>query len=383
MSRGFSLVEVMVAMVIGMLGLIVMMQVFGLFEGQKRSTTGGSDAQNTGAIALFNLQRVLQQSGYGIGTLNTLGCSLTLPAAALDGTALSGITLSALAPVTINYPKITGLAGQDKNTDTLLVFYSNSNSTSEGNDITSQLAQNQYGVKVPGSFSQNDYVFAFPAARPSPCQLTLEQVNNVPTSNPVTTVNVPVGVAGVAGTPGAILFNLGQSVRILAYAIRSGNLTECDYMLNDCSKDDDKLWIPIASNIYSLKAEYGRDITAPLDAVVDTYDRTTPLTSSATLDCDWVRIYSVRLALVVRSTQFEKGVVTYTAKFNTTNNVSVPANEPTWLGDATNPIKGAGYIGPDNDQDNPWMHYRYKVFQTIVPLRNINWMITQGAAVKC
>ncbi|MCX7179106.1 MAG: prepilin-type N-terminal cleavage/methylation domain-containing protein, partial [Proteobacteria bacterium] len=56
-AQGFSLVEIMVGMVIGMLGIIVMMQIFALAEGQKRSTTGGGDAQNTGAIALYGLQR--------------------------------------------------------------------------------------------------------------------------------------------------------------------------------------------------------------------------------------------------------------------------------------------------------------------------------------
>ena len=46
LSAGFSLVEIMIGMVIGMLGIIVMMQIFALSEGQKRTTTGGGDAQN-------------------------------------------------------------------------------------------------------------------------------------------------------------------------------------------------------------------------------------------------------------------------------------------------------------------------------------------------
>ena len=48
---GFSLVEIMVALVIGMLGIIVMMQVFAMFEAQKRTTTGGDDAISSGSIA--------------------------------------------------------------------------------------------------------------------------------------------------------------------------------------------------------------------------------------------------------------------------------------------------------------------------------------------
>jgi prepilin-type N-terminal cleavage/methylation domain-containing protein len=40
-ASGFSLVEVMVAMVIALLGILVMTQVFSLFEGQRRTTSGG------------------------------------------------------------------------------------------------------------------------------------------------------------------------------------------------------------------------------------------------------------------------------------------------------------------------------------------------------
>ena len=54
---GFTLVEVMVAMVIGMIGIIIMMQVFASAEGQKRTTTGTGDAQSNGAMAIYTLQR--------------------------------------------------------------------------------------------------------------------------------------------------------------------------------------------------------------------------------------------------------------------------------------------------------------------------------------
>ena len=68
---GFSLVEIMVALVIGMLGIIVMMQVFAMFEAQKRTTTGGDDAISSGSIALYSLQRDIQHAGWGISAINT------------------------------------------------------------------------------------------------------------------------------------------------------------------------------------------------------------------------------------------------------------------------------------------------------------------------
>ena len=42
---GFSLVELMVAVVIGLIGKLVMFQVFAVSEGQKRTTASGGDGQ--------------------------------------------------------------------------------------------------------------------------------------------------------------------------------------------------------------------------------------------------------------------------------------------------------------------------------------------------
>jgi type IV pilus assembly protein PilW len=77
LSAGFSLVEVMVAMVIALLGILVMTQVFSLFEGQRRTTSGGDDAITAGGIALYGIQRDIQQSGWGIGSAQLIGCTVT------------------------------------------------------------------------------------------------------------------------------------------------------------------------------------------------------------------------------------------------------------------------------------------------------------------
>lgn len=114
-DQGFTLVEVLVAMVIGMIGLIIMMQVFSNAEGQKRATTGSGDAQSNGALAIYTLQRDIRQAGYGFNAINALGCAFTLPAPA-------SLTLAQLAPVIIN-PPIAEVPAGDANTDTLLIAY--------------------------------------------------------------------------------------------------------------------------------------------------------------------------------------------------------------------------------------------------------------------
>jgi type IV pilus assembly protein PilW len=63
---GFTLVETMVALVIGLLTTFIVMQVFALSEGQKRTIMGGADAQSDAAVVLYLIERDLRQAGYGL-----------------------------------------------------------------------------------------------------------------------------------------------------------------------------------------------------------------------------------------------------------------------------------------------------------------------------
>ncbi|MDB5727893.1 MAG: pilW2 [Noviherbaspirillum sp.] len=75
-SGGFSLVEIMVGVAIGLIGALVMMQVSAIFEGRKRTTTSGTDAQTNGALALFTVERELRKAGYGISVPDAVGCTV-------------------------------------------------------------------------------------------------------------------------------------------------------------------------------------------------------------------------------------------------------------------------------------------------------------------
>ena len=335
---GFSLVEIMVGMVIGMLAIIVIMQVFSLFEGQKRTTTGAGSAQNTGAIALYGLQRDIQQAGYGTSQLNLIGCSVMLTSTYTDST---------FAPVVINSADIP--AG-DANTDTLLINYGNPNGPTEGDGITAQPGSNVYAVQTPTAFITNDIVIAEPQTRPSPCNLIMDTVNSI--SNPNVTV-----ATGVSGMASGTLYNLGLSPTVRAYAVRNEKLTVCDFLTSNCSDStpatlsDPTVWAPVSSDIVSLRAQYGQDTSSPMDGIVDTYNQTSPTTA-----CGWVKAPAIRLVLVARNGQYNKNSVTTAA--------------PSWLGSASTPINLTG--------NTNWQHYRYKVFQTVAPMRNITVMGVQS-----
>lgn len=392
-TSGFSLVEIMVGMVIGMLGIIVIMQVFALFEGQKRTTSGGGEAQNTGAIALSGLSDDIRQAGYGFNLLNLIGCDVLLR---------TGVTLRALAPATINSGSIP--AG-DANTDTLLIAYGNSETLPEANSISVQvLSTTNFGVQAAPGFLVGDYVIATPRIRScapaNPPVTILNQVQAVDLAS--LTVTITPGVASAASIASGLLFDLGPGFTVHAYAVRNNSLTMCDYMANDCSiaanTGNAAIWVPIAGNIISLRAQYGQDITNQtptivsanaglMDGIVDIYSQTPPGNTGVTADaCGWLRTLSIRLALVARNSQYEKIAVTTAAPLwegSTATN-----NDPAWVasggsiaGASANPIDLTQ--NPDGTANPQWQNYRYKVFQTTLPLRNTTSSVSLGRLSGC
>lgn len=357
-SAGFSLVEIMVGMVIALLSTLVIIQVFSVSEARNKTTTSGDDAQNTAAIALYGLQRDIQQAGYGISAYPLIGCTITPPPA--------GAPKISLVPITINPPTSIVPAG-DANTDTILLVYGNSSGSPLG-DVTTSNASPAYQVTAPASFSENDYIVAEAQTRPSPCDLTLNRVKTAPGVNPVTAFN------NVTVASGDAIYNLGPSPKILAYAVRGGELQFCDYMVNNCSELSDGNWLAIAGDIVSMRAQYGRDTVAPATRetyVVDTYNQCTPTTTTpclgagVPLNCDWSRIVGMRLVLVARGSQPANEVVTATA--------------PTWIGSTESASAPVNVAAPINltATGADWSRYRYKTFQAVVPLRNMAWQKVQ------
>jgi type IV pilus assembly protein PilW len=91
-----------------------------------------------------------------------------------------------------------------------------------------------------------------------------------------------------------------------------------------------------------------------MDGIVDTYDQLQPATNF----CSWARISAIRFVLVSRSVQFEAQ--------NGQPQIVTPLGSLVWDGDPANQINVAAIPN--------WQSYRYKTFQTTVPIRNANWM---------
>jgi type IV pilus assembly protein PilW len=401
----------MVAMVIALLGILVMTQVFTLFEGQRRTTSGGDDAITAGGIALYGIQRDIQQSGWGIGSAQLIGCTVTGQWGSNAAWTPTGPNIALpLVPVTINSALVR--AG-DVNTDTLLVVSGSSNGTVEGDIIKSVVVGPPSGFVVtsPAVFGLGDRIVAISAqVQPNNCgtapAVDLGVVGGASTATTVITTDLSAVASTVQGPR---LFNLGPRPKVLAYAIRNGKLAVCDYTTDDCAAvctvadgpagttangSCNASWLPIASDVVSLRAQYGRDTTEGnladptkiMDGIVDVWDRTVPAPATAgeanVNSCALLRVSAVRLVLVARSNQPEKAP----------GGVHVTTTAPVWTGSDTTTLTSisaaeANAVAinltatrPDTTTWPTWQDFRYKVFETTVPMRNITSL---GAVDGC
>lgn len=366
---GFSLIEIMVALVIGMATVVIMLQMLSNSDAAKRITASGNDAQISGTIALFNIERDVREAGYGINAANILGCQLSYH---LGDDANGPKVTIPIAPVSIILPDQKLIPRGDDNTDILLVMMSDSQESPDGDPMIAASTDSVYQVTSPQSFKNGDYVLAQTAARPSSCNINLVKIDQ-----DVNGAGLSVK-GGDTGLPaGSIVYNLGPKPIFRVYAVRNGNLTVCNYFVDNCGSNslvnDNNVWVPVAYNVVALRAQYGHDfsdLSKPLIGVVSEYDQITPASTEDTHklqpQCAWSRALSVRVGLVSRGTAYDKDLP----------KDQIP--DPTWSGavvnkDINRPPLNQKAVSIDLSPTSDSKLYRYKTFETNIPLRNAIW----------
>jgi len=327
-QAGFSLIELMIALVIGMVAVIVMMQMMTNADTAKRITVGGNDAQMSGTIALYNLERDIRMSGYGINAGKLIACEMTHTASE----AKVAVKFP-LVPVTVN-PDAAIVPEGDKNSDTLLVIHGSADESADGDPLTAATTADIYNVTSASAFHKDQYVVAQSGESASPCQIKSAKVKEIAGSD----LSVEGGEAGISA--GGVVYNLG-TLSARAYVVRNG-------------------------------AQYGRDLAnltaPPMAGIVNTYSQKQPgkdsTESALTPQCAWARTLSLRVGLVARGDAYEKKAVDQKA--------------PTWSGartsgdnpDAIDFDLSASTGSSDKDE---WRKFRHKTFETNIPLRNAIW----------
>jgi type IV pilus assembly protein PilW len=361
-SRGVTLVEIMVGVAIGLIGTVAIFQAVAAWSRHTQTSSAGGDAQVAGTLALFNIERDVKAAGHGFGTAipPVMGCAV---ASVLAGPPFT------LTPVSIQQ----GAAGAP---DTISILYGNSpffvaEGTFTSSTVTTKTLTRRAGFR-PGDIA----VVAGPGAAPAsaPCELieitddtnidglTVDHaVGNYP--NFYTGANVASRFNGVAAPPAfaaGTIYSLGPQPTLNVWSITGGRV------LSRTERFAATPPIPVAEGVVNIKAEYGVDLNNDGQIANAEWQTAAP--------ADFRTVLAIRVAVLVRSRQYERNGDT-----SSTVIAPVTPNVPTYFAYTgaklflmTN-VDGTADAGPADTTPNNWRNYRYRVYERVIPLRNLLW----------
>lgn len=384
-NRGFSLVEVMVGMVMGMIVLLVIMQAFSLAEGYKRTTTSGVDSQVNGMLALRTLEAEIRMAGYGLTGTGASTCP------SINQYYNGTVTLNTIMmPVKL----VDGGTGSD----TIEVLYSSSEAGAAPTRLTKDMPTPSNATFVSTTTGINTCDLILLAAPDGSKACTLQQVTDkftspakVLTGSGQSNYNTPGGFSGAlypAGgyTTSDIVINMGAFVDRQFSVVRT-SLTKDEYFLRQtnmkaadsgCGVQDTTPNLDRIGNIVMIQAQYGvaaagsQQVTCWTGAATtDTGCSISAGNWSAPAAADVKRIKAIRVAVVARSQLAEKPSTGTTCNTTTATSPNFPISwSVTDTGTGTPPA-----INLSGTSTN-WQCYRYKAYQTIIPIINVIWSNT-------
>jgi len=346
-QRGFSIVEVMVGVVIALIAVLVIYQVFATSEQLKRNTTGASEAQQTGLISTFMLGIEIGNAGNAIATA----------AQELGACPNTGNLATIMRPL----PVVITAGATNDTPDSFVTNYSVSRTRVTPAPFLGNAPPGaDYQVESTVGFRPGDMIVAISVA--GQCvRSTVTAVTPDAPPNPLgrlTIAHTGATPAGITFDDAAVLFNMGpanRAQRVLydfaGGTLRSTNLFDAGAVPN-----------PIASNIVNFKIQYGIDNNN--DGRLDTWVPATGAWAPAALMGATVPVINsvkaVRIGIIVQSEQFDRDVGDFD-----------------WiLFDCEDPIKAncpARLTGTIAASTSPAGNWRYRLYETVVPLRNHMW----------
>ena len=362
-SRGLTLVEIMVGVAIGLIGTVAIFQAVGAWSRHTQTTSAGADAQVAGTLALFNIERDVKAAGHGFGTAaaEVMGCAVT---SVLPGPPFN------LRPITIQQ----GAGGAP---DTISILYGNSPFFVAEGRFTSSTATTKTLVRRSGFRRGDVAVVAGPgvgaAPGSAPCELievtddgNLDGLTVAHTAGNYPNFYQGAAVAarfnGVAAPPAlaaGTIYSLGPQPTLNVWSITGGRV------LSRTEQFAATPPIPVAEGVVNIKAEYGVDLNNDGQIANAEWQTAAP--------ADFRTVLAIRVAVLVRSRQFERN-----GDSSSTVAAPVTPNVPTYFAYSgaklflmTN-IDGTADSNLPADPNN-WRYYRYRVYERVIPLRNVLW----------
>jgi type IV pilus assembly protein PilW len=374
----------MVSIVIGLLALMFATRLVVSSEQNKQTSLGGSDAMQNGMQALFSISNDAAQAGWGLNDPLVTGCNTVF----FDSGGF------ALAPALRGGVNITPIAAAviESNGDypDRLTLYSGSSISGTG---TLRLIQNYGGEstiqvdRVPYGFALGDVILVAPevagAARCALAQIALDPrlLPEPPSAQQLNIAAHPdarynAGALGVSYASGlARLFNLGPAATLSfhTWSIQGGflQLRATDMLGAGATA------ATVVDNVVSLKAQYGFD-TRIGAAFAPASGLQLARWSGVMIDADgdgivggagdYQRMVALRIAVVARSKHPERADAGGVCRATLSAPVVFARDEP--FGVAALPVTLDVATAFDTVD---WKCYRYRVFETIVGLRNAGW----------
>lgn len=409
--RGFSLVELMVGLTIGFIAVAVIMQSLSVFESHKRTTTAGVDAQENGLLALMAIEADIRKAGAGFNDPMAFSCRKFFSHyQETSGTGVPVVVESFVPVPVLIQDNLAKMAAGATVVDSVTVdrIHVRSGINFAGSQPT-QLSKEMAIVAAPAKLElEVDRAYDFRgdpvAATDPPADLilvvspdfvncSLMKVSSVdlglrkltiangssPEYNPTHDYMTEKKWPGFDTTPTypttSLVFRVGSSVaggiRNVAYTVNANNSLVASVSSSGAAAMEEV----VSSEIVALQAQYGvsaskesKEINAWMNPIGATWGYDALTANSATATDNRQRIKAVRIAVVARSSQRDGAIVTTACA----DNNAVNFGPCSWTDDtAANPAPAIDLRASAGDTE--WQHYRYRVYQTVIPMRNVLW----------
>lgn len=361
---GVSLVELLVGILIGLVATLAISNLFSGFEARKRTIAGGADAQSSGVLAMYYMQRDAQNAGYGLPLYNSTDPSPLL--CPIDTSINQGGVVINLSPVLI----VDGGTGND----IVRIRYGNPASGGASLRATGTMTAPTLDGRLIGC-QENDIVLFHQTPSNPNCSLgrlqklnadrtinTLSEINTVPTASPVSILNGADWVRfSCIGAWNQYEYTVNPALELT----RSGGTPGANPFPSSAA-------VPVASDIVALQAQYG--ITTTIDPTsgsatasaylnrVDQWVDATGTFGPTMALIDRNRIRAIRIAVVARDGNLQRNIVSQACD----GAAAGVSRVCIWQADAAP-------ANVDLTSVANWQRYRYRSFEATIPLRNIIW----------
>jgi type IV pilus assembly protein PilW len=359
-ERGFSLVELMVALVIGLIAIIAMTQIFVGSEGQRRTTGAGVDAQTAAAVGLYSIERDVGMAGYAINNNNIRGCGTSYSYYDSDG---NGPIPGAPIPNLSFFP-VRIINGGAVGSDTIILTSGSTASSGMPTQLADSMPAPQDDIEINNISGCVKNGFAI-ITDGNNC--TFMQITDIDplayklkheykeTTEPAYNPSIAYITANTWPK-----YSIGNTALCLSNALVQRTYSVINNRLTLSSSGTVSDLVP---DIVSLQAQYGISAVGTSDQVVSWVEPTGIWANPTPADRE--RIKALRIGVVARSALPEREVVSGSC----TTTGGVVNNGPClWDDSAADPAPSVDLSGLPE-----WTHYRYKAYSTIVVPRNLMW----------